>query len=199
MCVSSVECTSVESCCRQIGSDLCHIQMAFIYRFPWHGTIKWAITHENQWYKYITMRWEKRRTKEKYIKTLKWTINKGIYKHLGCAGWLGYGDWVEFAFFCHRVNKLLYVSTIIACWDIVMWFYVVKLNNNNQPRESKKANQAHRLTAIHFNAIVCVYWFEFHIFFILNSSRFFPSNSQFDYSCNLILVFLLCLFVAVHG
>lgn len=145
------------------------------------------------------MRWEKRRTEEKYIKTLKWTINKGIYKHLGCV-LAGSAMGIELSsLFCHRVNKLLYVSTIIACWDIVMWFYVVKLNNNNQPRESKKANQAHRLTAIHFNAIVCVYWFEFHIFFILNSSRFFSSNSQFDYSCNLILVLLLCLFVAVHG
>lgn len=203
MCVSSVDCTSVESCCRQIGSDLCHTQMAFIYRFPWHGTIKWAITHENQWYKYITMRWEKRRTKEKYIKTLKWTINKGIYKHLGCV-LAGSAMGIELSsLFCHRVNKLLYVSTIIACWDIVMWFYVVKLNNNNQPRESKKANQAHRLTAIHFNAIVCVCIDLNSIFFLFWTRRVFFHRTHnsiilviwFRYYC---FVFLLLYMDIMH-
>lgn len=87
------------SCRRQIGSDLCHTQMAFIYRFPWHGTIKWAITHENQWYKYNNAKQKTENKRKKYITTLKWTINKGIYKHLGCV-WLAWlGDWVEFAFF----------------------------------------------------------------------------------------------------
>lgn len=106
-------------------------------------------------------------------------------------------NWVEFVFFLSSSQQVIIrLDHYCMLRHRYMWFYVVKLNNNNKqpPREKKRARHNDLLQSTLMP--LCVYWFEFQFF--LKLVAFFSSNSQFDYYCNLISVFKLCLFVTAQ-